>query len=95
MLFHEVAKAIWRGDSHLPWLTLCCSRRTACSGAVHPRSPTHDPIGPVPFVGRQAELTELKEHLAIVSLVSLHGALGPARPGSSTSSRRGSVRRAR
>jgi hypothetical protein len=34
------------------------------------------PIGPVPFVGRQNELIELKEHLAIVSLVSLHGALG-------------------
>ena len=34
------------------------------------------PIGPVPFVGRQNELTELKQHLAIVSLVSLHGALG-------------------
>ncbi len=34
------------------------------------------PIGPVPFVGRQAELTELKQHLAVVSLVSLHGALG-------------------
>src|SRR5215468_1294705 len=34
------------------------------------------PIGPVPFVGRQSELTELKQHLAIVSLVSLHGPLG-------------------
>jgi AAA domain-containing protein len=34
------------------------------------------PIGPVPFVGRQSELEELKQHLAIVSLVSLHGALG-------------------
>jgi hypothetical protein len=34
------------------------------------------PIGPVPFVGRQPELTELKQHLAIVSLVSLHGPLG-------------------
>src|SRR3954470_11428894 len=34
------------------------------------------PIGPVPFVGRQLELTELKQHLAIVSLVSLHGPLG-------------------
>ncbi|HEY0194479.1 MAG TPA: winged helix-turn-helix domain-containing protein [Kofleriaceae bacterium] len=34
------------------------------------------PIGPVPFVGRQRELEELKQHLAIVSLVSLHGALG-------------------
>ncbi len=34
------------------------------------------PIGPVPFVGRQQELTELKQHLALVSLVSLHGALG-------------------
>src|SRR5215510_6621781 len=34
------------------------------------------PIGPVPFVGRQPELAELKQHLAIVSLVSLHGALG-------------------
>src|ERR1051326_9034706 len=34
------------------------------------------PIGPVPFVGRQAELAELKEHLSVVSLVSLHGALG-------------------
>jgi hypothetical protein len=34
------------------------------------------PIGPVPFVGRQSELAELKDHLAIVPLVSLHGALG-------------------
>jgi hypothetical protein len=34
------------------------------------------PIGPVPFVGRQRELTELKEHLSVVPLVSLHGALG-------------------
>lgn len=34
------------------------------------------PMGPVPFVGRQQELTELKEHLAVVPLVSLHGALG-------------------
>src|SRR3954470_19340496 len=34
------------------------------------------PIGPLPFVGRQSELVELKQHLAIVSLVSLHGALG-------------------
>jgi hypothetical protein len=34
------------------------------------------PIGPVPFVGRQHELGELKQHLALVSLVSLHGALG-------------------
>lgn len=34
------------------------------------------PIGPVPFVGRQRELVELKQHLAVVSLVSLHGALG-------------------
>jgi hypothetical protein len=34
------------------------------------------PIGPVPFVGRQQELAELKEHLAIVPLVSIHGALG-------------------
>ncbi|HEY0480810.1 MAG TPA: winged helix-turn-helix domain-containing protein [Kofleriaceae bacterium] len=34
------------------------------------------PLGPVPFVGRQPELAELKQHLAIVSLVSLHGALG-------------------
>ena len=34
------------------------------------------PIGPVPFVGRSAELAELKEHLSIVPLVSLHGALG-------------------
>lgn len=34
------------------------------------------PIGPVPFVGRSAELAELKEHLAVVPLVSLHGALG-------------------
>lgn len=33
-------------------------------------------MGPVPFVGRQSELTELKEHLAVVPLVSLHGALG-------------------
>ena len=34
------------------------------------------PIGPVPFVGRQRELAELKEHLAVVPLVSLHGSLG-------------------
>ena len=34
------------------------------------------PIGPVPFVGRQQELAELKQHLAVVSLVSLHGPLG-------------------
>src|SRR3954466_10363389 len=34
------------------------------------------PIGPLPFVGRQLELAELKQHLAIVSLVSIHGALG-------------------
>jgi hypothetical protein len=34
------------------------------------------PLGPVPFVGRQAELAELKEHLAVVPLVSLHGSLG-------------------
>jgi len=34
------------------------------------------PIGPVPFVGRTAELDELKQALAIVPLVSLHGALG-------------------
>jgi hypothetical protein len=34
------------------------------------------PIGPVPFVGRQRELTELKEHLSVVPLISLHGALG-------------------
>jgi hypothetical protein len=34
------------------------------------------PIGPLPFVGRQSELAELKQHLSVVSLVSLHGALG-------------------
>src|SRR3954453_19299018 len=34
------------------------------------------PLGPVPFVGRQDELAELKQHLALVSLVSIHGALG-------------------
>ncbi|MBV8762710.1 MAG: winged helix-turn-helix domain-containing protein [Deltaproteobacteria bacterium] len=34
------------------------------------------PLGPVPFVGRQHELAELKQHLAVVSLVSLHGPLG-------------------
>jgi hypothetical protein len=34
------------------------------------------PIGPVPFVGRQHELAELKQHLSLVSLISLHGALG-------------------
>jgi hypothetical protein len=34
------------------------------------------PIGPVPFVGREAELAELKQHLAVVPLVSLHGSLG-------------------
>ena len=34
------------------------------------------PIGPLSFVGRQNELAELKQHLSLVSLVSLHGALG-------------------
>ncbi len=34
------------------------------------------PIGPVPFVGRTTELAALREHLALVSLVSLHGPLG-------------------
>lgn len=34
------------------------------------------PLGPVPFVGRQRELSELKDHLSVVSLVSLHGPLG-------------------
>jgi hypothetical protein len=34
------------------------------------------PIGPVPFVGRQDELAELKQHLAVVPLVSLHGPVG-------------------
>jgi len=34
------------------------------------------PIGPVPFVGRQEEQAELKQHLAVVPLVSLHGPLG-------------------
>ena len=34
------------------------------------------PIGPVPFVGRETELAELKQDLAVVSLLSLHGALG-------------------
>ncbi|MBA3394134.1 MAG: ATP-binding protein, partial [Deltaproteobacteria bacterium] len=34
------------------------------------------PIGPVTFAGRHKELTELKEHLSVVPLVSLHGALG-------------------
>jgi hypothetical protein len=34
------------------------------------------PIGPVPFVGRQTELAELKADLAVVSLLSLHGSLG-------------------
>ncbi len=34
------------------------------------------PIGPVPFVGRESELNELRQDLAVVSLVSLHGALG-------------------
>ena len=34
------------------------------------------PIGPVPFVGRQEALAELKQQLALVPLVSLHGALG-------------------
>jgi hypothetical protein len=50
-------------------------------GMQHRRRPIKStnpmsPIGPLPFVGRQAELSELKEHLALVSLVSLHGALG-------------------
>ena len=34
------------------------------------------PIGPAPFVGRQDELAELKQHLAHTPLLSLHGALG-------------------
>src|SRR3569833_2871062 len=34
------------------------------------------PLGTIPFVGRQQELAELKQHLAVVSLVSLHGPLG-------------------
>ena len=34
------------------------------------------PIGPAPFVGRQDELAELKQHLALTPLVSLHGSLG-------------------
>jgi hypothetical protein len=34
------------------------------------------PIGPVPFVGRQQELALLRDHLSVVPLVSLHGALG-------------------
>ncbi len=34
------------------------------------------PIGPAPFVGRQDELAELKQHLALTPLISLHGALG-------------------
>jgi hypothetical protein len=34
------------------------------------------PIGPVPFVGRQTELADLKQDLAVVSLMSLHGPLG-------------------
>ncbi|MGE0547271.1 MAG: winged helix-turn-helix domain-containing protein [Kofleriaceae bacterium] len=34
------------------------------------------PVGPLPFVGRTDELAELKQHLAVVSLVSLHGPLG-------------------
>src|SRR4029077_4496921 len=52
------------------------------SVAIHMRRRTSKitnpmtPIGPVPFVGRQQELGELKQHLAVVSLVSLHGALG-------------------
>ncbi len=37
---------------------------------------TMTPLGPVPFVGRRDELAILKEHLTVVSLVSLHGALG-------------------
>src|SRR6185436_9421368 len=45
-------------------------RRT--SKITHPMTP----IGPVPFVGRQSELAEIKQHLAVVPLVSLHGALG-------------------
>ncbi|MDX2090008.1 MAG: winged helix-turn-helix domain-containing protein [Kofleriaceae bacterium] len=34
------------------------------------------PLSPVPFVGRHDELTELKQHLSVVSLVSIHGPLG-------------------
>jgi hypothetical protein len=42
------------------------------SKITHPMTP----IGPVPFVGRVNELAELKQHLAVVPLVSLHGSLG-------------------
>src|SRR5258708_13271637 len=45
-------------------------RRTA--KIVHRMSP----IGRVGLGGREPEVTELKQHLAIVSLVSLHGPLG-------------------
>jgi hypothetical protein len=34
------------------------------------------PLGPAPFVGRQQELAELRQQLAVVPLVSLHGPLG-------------------
>ena len=55
-------------------LLSCCFTvmRVRTSKITNPMTP----IGPVPFVGRQSELAELKQHLAVVSLVSLHGALG-------------------
>src|SRR6201995_31869 len=60
-----------RCGARLAALSLTVMRRRT-SKITNPMTP----IGPVPFVGRQSELTELKQHLALVSLVSLHGALG-------------------
>src|SRR5258706_4730595 len=48
-----------------------CHMRRRPSKITNPMTP----IGPVPFVGRQSELSALKEHLSVVPLVSLHGAL--------------------
>ena len=48
------------------------SMRRRTSKVTNPMTP----LGPVPFVGRSRELAELKGDLAVVPLVSLHGALG-------------------
>src|SRR5438094_2249372 len=61
----------WRRGARLAVVSLTVMRRRT-SKITNPMTP----LGPVPFVGRQAELAELKEHLAVVPLISLHGALG-------------------
>src|SRR5512140_3810216 len=59
-----------RGSHLAAWAFASMRRRT--SKITNPMTP----IGPVPFVGRQRELDELKQSLAVIPLVSLHGALG-------------------